>query len=472
MSGLHLLGPREDTGVADRLALSAATTDGARTSVARAREWLRARCAAHVFEVARISFRDLDGWATAPGTGNLVHRSGRFFSVEGLRVQGDDGLVRHQPIINQPEVGILGILVKEFDGVLHCLMQAKVEPGNPSPVQLAPTVQATRSNYSRVHRGAAVKHIDRFTSPGQDRVIVDVLQSEPGEWFFRKRNRNMVIEIEDDPDVGDDFCWLTLGQLDELLTLDNVVNMCSRSVLACIPRGTWPTGSVTSDPFGSAVAASRDTRAGALRTTTEVLSWFTGQRVGDGSDPTRIPLWDLPGWYRSDDEIARDDGRQFRVVAVRVTAAGREASSWTQPLLEPRARGVAAFLVAEFDGVLHVLIQALPEVGLINGVELAPTLQCTPQDRPAGGARPPFYDQIVSADPARIRYRAVHAEEGSRFLRAESTYLIVEADGSGTADPPPGHTWVTVSQLNALLRHGLQVNLQARTLVACLNALG
>lgn len=59
-----------------------------------------------------------------------------------------------QPIINQPEVGYLGFIVKEFNGVLHFLMQAKIEPGNVNHVQLSPTIQATRSNYTQVHQGA------------------------------------------------------------------------------------------------------------------------------------------------------------------------------------------------------------------------------------------------------------------------------------------------------------------------------
>src|ERR1700743_3627356 len=126
--------------------------------------WLDAQRAANGYRVERVPLDPLDGWTFASDTGNLVHRSGRFFTIEGLRVYLDPGRVPrwHQPIIVQREIGILGILVKEFDGILHCLMQAKMEPGNSNLVQLSPTVQATRSNYTRVHKGSPTPYLEYF----------------------------------------------------------------------------------------------------------------------------------------------------------------------------------------------------------------------------------------------------------------------------------------------------------------------
>ena len=66
----------------------------------------------------------------------------------------------------------------------------------------------------------------------------------------------------------------------------------------------------------------------------------------------------------------------------------------------------------------------------------------------------------------------MHSEEGGRFLNAESRYLIVDAAEHDTPlDPPPGYAWVTPGQLTWLVRHGHYLNVQARTLLACLNAL-
>ena len=89
----------------------------------------------------------MEGWYV-DSCGSLRHNSGKFFSIEGIHVETDYEIRPswNQPIINQPEVGYLGILTKEFDGVLYFLIQAKIEPGNVNCVQLSPTLQATKSN--------------------------------------------------------------------------------------------------------------------------------------------------------------------------------------------------------------------------------------------------------------------------------------------------------------------------------------
>jgi dTDP-4-dehydro-6-deoxy-alpha-D-glucopyranose 2,3-dehydratase len=444
---------REDSALYARLRRSAeATAEGADVRTGEVLRWLAGRAARHRFRVDRIPFADLDGWSFEHGTGNLVHDSGRFFTVEGLSVAVDGLPEWRQPIIVQPEVGVLGILAREFDGVLHFLMQAKMEPGNPGLLQLSPTVQATYSNYTRVHRGAPVRYLDHFLRADRGRVIVDVLQSEHGSWFLRKANRNMVVEVEEDVPRHEDFVWLTLGQLGELLRRDNVVNMDARTVLACVP-------------------AARGEDDAALHSDVELLSWFTAERAGHDLRARRIPLAGVPGWRRDDWSIGHEEGRHFRVVAVSARADSREVAGWTQPLFEPVRRGLAAFVARRFAGVPHVLAHARVEGGFLDTVELGPTVQCTPEhyDHLRGDVRPPFLDLVLTA--SRVRYSAVHSEEGGRFLDAETRYMIVDADPSqAPAHPPPGYRWITPGQLGSLLRHGHYLNVQARTLFAAINS--
>lgn len=456
MTAPTVLRLRADDTLAQRLARSAARrAEGFALRTADVAGWLAERARAHHFRVERIALSDLDGWFFATDTGNLHHHTGRFFSVEGIDVKHDEGAIRRwqQPMIRQPEVGILGILAKEFDGVLHFLLQAKMEPGNRNLLQLSPTVQATHSNYTGAHRGTPVKYLEYFTDPRRGTVLTDVLQSEHGSWFYRKSNRNIVMETVDDVPVGDDFCWLTLGQIGELLRYDNVVNMDARTVLASCP--------VTS------------AEPGALYTDTELRSWFTVERSRHGLTAERVPLADIEEWKRSDFTLGRDDGRYFRLVAVAVEAGNREVTGWSQPLFEPTGIGVSAFLFRHFGGVPHLLVQAKVEAGFLDTVELAPTVQCTPGNwaHLPEPLRPYFLDVVRVAGPDRVRYAAVHSEEGGRFLNAESRYLFVEADeAQAPLDPPTGFRWATPGQLNNLAQHGHYLNVQARTLLACLNA--
>lgn len=450
----HRTRPRGDSVLTERLARSAASSqEGLQLRTADVTDWLEQRRRAHRFRVDRIPFEQLDGWTFKADTGNLVHRSGRFFTVEGLHAEtGEQPFPQwQQPIINQPEIGILGILVKEFDGVPHLLMQAKMEPGNPNLLQLSPTVQATRSNYTRVHRGGGVKYLEYFTRPGRGRVITSVLQSEHGAWFLRKANRNMLVETTDDVPADDDFCWLTLGQVGELLRHDNVVNMDARTVLACLP---------------GVLLGQR-----ALHPDAELLSWITSERFRHDVRTRRIPLDKVSGWRRGVWDIDRADGRYFTVVAVSVEAGSREVPGWSQPLIAPHGLGVTAFITRRFDGVPHLLVHARVEGGLFDTLELAPTVQYTPDNYAHlnGAARPPFLDFVLTAPAARIRYEAVHSEEGGRFLHAQSRYLFVDADeGQAPTTPPPGYRWVTPAQLSTLVQYPYTVNVQARTLLSCL----
>ncbi|MGW0826101.1 NDP-hexose 2,3-dehydratase family protein [Streptomyces sp. NPDC002845] len=450
------LSPRADPALAGRLATSAAqSTPHSGTTTADLRAWLDARRQAHRFRVNRIPFTelDVDGWSFDRQTGNLRHRSRRFFTVEGLHVLTSGGPIRQwqQPIINQPEVGILGILAKEFNGVLHLLMQAKMEPGNPNLLQLSPTVQATRSNYTKVHRGADVKYLEYFTQPRRGRVLADVLQSEHGSWFYRKTNRNMLVETTGDVPEDEDFRWLTLGQIGALLRQDNVINMDARTVLACFPVDY--------------------TEPGALHSDAEVHSWFTTERSRHDVDVRRIPLNELGDWKHGEFSISRTDQRYFQVVAVSVEASNREVTGWSQPLFEPTGTGIIAFVTRTIAGTPHLLAHARVEAGFLDSVEIGPTVQCIPgswSSLPVAD-RPPFLDAVLNAPPERIRYAAVHSEEGGRFLNAESQYLFVEAT-QAPLDPPPGYCWVTVGQLNSLARHSHYLNVQARSLLACLNS--
>ncbi len=461
--------------LAERLTESAHTLDSPITPNTRFRAWFAEQRRVNQFEVHPMPFADLVGWRIEPDTGNLVHNSGRFFSIEGLHLRTDraDGGEWMQPIINQPEVGILGIVVKEFDGVLHCLMQAKMEPGNLNTVQLSPTVQATRSNYTGVHKGRATAYIDYFAAPRRSEVLVDVLQSEQASWFLRKRNRNMVVEVTEDVPLLPDFCWLTIGQIHALLDEDNLVNMDARTVLSCMPfdppNGYRRPGRA---PRSWRDALRRGMRpGGALHSIPDLLSWLTEIRAVNRLDQRSVPLNTVTGWTRDANQIYREDGKHFRVIAADVRASNREVTAWTQPLVAPVEQGIAAFLVREFDGVAHVLLQAKMESGVLNVAEFAPTVQCLPvnyADLPAE-RQPRFLDVVRAAAPDAVRADSVQSEEGGRFFHADNRYQIIEVGDEIGPDAGDEHRWVTPDQMARLLQHSNHLNIQARSLYAALH---
>ncbi|HKT03970.1 MAG TPA: NDP-hexose 2,3-dehydratase family protein [Rugosimonospora sp.] len=458
-----------------RLLKSARERDPWNADVGEVRRWFADFGRRAYTEVHRIALSALENWHTDPATGDIRHDAGRFFVVEGLEVSMPDAPIPRwsQPIINQPEVGILGILAKEFDGVLHFLMQAKVEPGNRDGLQLSPTVQATRSNYTRVHRGKAVPYLHQFLDTRGHRVIGDVRQSEQGSWFYRKRNRNMVVEVTGDVEVLDGFRWLTLGQIHALLGVEDLVNMDARTALSCLPFTGPGLGAAArgGGRFRAALMRSCAVSAGSRHSMGDVLSWITAMRCTTDITTRLIPLNAVTRWHHSDERIAHESGRFFSVIGVSVTAAGREVGHWTQPMIEPNADGLVALLVKDIDGVLHVLMQAHVEPGYLDVVELGPTVQCIPVNHEmlAPEDRPRFLHEVQSAPADRIRFDTVLSEEGGRFFHALNRYVIVETDCHVAEDPR--FRWMTVHQLVSLLRHSCYLNVQARSMVACLHSL-
>jgi oxidase EvaA len=433
-------------------------------------DWWSDRCRANQFEVTEVPFSQLDRWRFAPETGNLAHDSGRFFAIEGLYVKPDQAVSWYQPILSQPEIGILGLLVREIDGVPHALMQAKMEPGNVNDLQLSPTVQATRSNYTTVHQGHGTRYLDWFHPPDRSRILVDALQSEQGMWFWRKRNRNLVVKATKDVPSHEDHRWVPVHQVFQLLRVDNLVNMETRSVISSLPASALPAADrPASDSFAEALHRSYQAHARSRHAMHEVLSWLTESRTRCDWAAMPVPLAGLHGWSQTDGEIS--DGERFRIVAVRVRAANREVSRWAQPLLAPYGQGVATFLVREIDGVLHVLVRARPEPGLLEMVEIGPTVRLPAPSWSAAGVAEPYADAVAGRDPARVRFDTVLSEEGGRFYHAQCRYQVIDVGDEVPIEVPDDFIWVTVHQLMRLVRHGRYLNVESRTLLACLHAL-
>ena len=443
--------------------------------------WFESRRKVNSFEVDKKPLKDLEGWHFEQDTGDLAHKSGKFFRVEGIEVQTNFGFSPHweQPVINQPEIGILGFLTKRINGVLHFLVQAKMEPGNVNMVQLSPTVQATRSNYTLVHGGKKPLYLEYFLDRSKSRVFVDQLQSEQGARFLRKRNRNIIIEIpEDEPlDIYDDFCWLTLGQIFELLKYDNIVNMDSRTVLSCIRFAGQDT---VLDPsflklnlhdFREEVCLSSlaDEKM-AVNDFDIIISWITYLKTYYELHVRRVPLNQLKDWSCDGTKIAHREHRFFSVIGVSVAASNREVQSWDQPLIESAKGGILCFICQKKNGILHFLVQARVEPGNFDILELAPTLQCTPSnyDPNKPGLRPPFYDLVMNSHESLVRYSTLQSEEGGRFYHDQNRYLIIEVDSNKELVLPDNYIWMTIRQIREFIRFNNYFNIEARGLISCL----
>lgn len=435
------------------------------------REWLARRNREVKVSVEQIPFAEMEHWHQDKD-GSLHHDSGKFFSIEGVRVQTDYPVPSEwkQPIINQPEIGYLGILTKEIDGVLYFLMQAKIEPGNVNHVQISPTLQATKSNYTQVHGGRKAAYLEYFQNAKPHQIILDQLQSEQGARFLRKRNRNIIIKVDEEVPVLEDFCWLTLGQIKALIQDDNLVNMDTRTVISGIDFTEYVKGDADlqgMSDFGRDMIASAQMRNG-CNSMHEVLSWFTSLKAGYDLTVSETPLNEIPEWECKADEIVRKDKQYFRILGVRVSIDNREVRSWCQPLVQPMQQGICAFVAKKIDGVYHFLVQAKMECGNRDVFELAPTVQCLTGSIYDGTPRPPFTDYVLNAKPEQVVFDTLQSEEGGRFYHEQNRNMLVIADEDFDLDIPATYCWMTLGQIHNFLLYNNYINIQARSLIAAI----
>ncbi|MFM5787850.1 NDP-hexose 2,3-dehydratase family protein [Aeromonas veronii] len=206
--------------------------------------WYENEAANCTMLVEKIPLLDCKGWRLDQEQGSIVHQSGEFFRVDGIRVT--DSTDREviggweQPILTQIgyDGGILGLIRKRINDVPYYLVEAKAEPGNPNIVQISPTVQATFSNIKRAHGGKLTPFVEFFMNPIENgaTVILDRWMSEDGGRLFNKRNKSMIVEVEVlDIPLATRYKWLTINQLMRLTReVDAIVAPHIRGILSVI----------------------------------------------------------------------------------------------------------------------------------------------------------------------------------------------------------------------------------------------
>lgn len=402
--------------------------------------------------------------------GEVLNRKRSFFSIKGMRRFEDGEFTGEQPIIIQPEIGYLGIIAREIDGVLHFLMQAKIEPGNVNCVQISPTIQATKSNFTRAHGGKLPTYFELFEHSNRYEVIYDQIQSEQATRFYKKRNRNMIMIVNEEFEIYPNFKWMTLGQIKKLMEVDNLVNMDTRTVLSGIPLITQ---SITEEEKK------------------EILKYFSDEPLFHSifdADPqfdlpwiyqrlnnykmfrdvklATVPLNQLVDWKVDEYGITCKKQADFMVRYYDIEISGREVQHWFQPLF--KAIGMATFglMSRVVDGKRQYLVKIEPEIGSFDKAEVGPSVQWEPTHY--------LYNDNEVEKLFRKKYEnkqglivdVVLSEEGGRFYHEQNNNVILEIAPDELETLPEDYIWVEYATLNYLVQVNNCLNIQLRNLLS------
>jgi len=387
----------------------------------------------------------------------IRHRLSRFFSVAGFEYHNGTSS-RTQPLILQPEIGCLGWVTRSTATGPELLLQAKYEPGNCNGTQIAPTVQATKSNQDRIHGGSEVPFV-HFFQRGGPTPIVDSLQTEESDRFFRKLNRNVAVEIRGELPHPEHFHWCSLPTLRRLLTLSHTVNTDARSVLACMDWQIFQNPSPADPVLTAALRRSLD-----LDHNADFHGRLAAAR-GSFDEVRQVRLAELHGWRLTPFGLDAPDA-PFAIRYFRVRTRVREVPEWTQPLVVSLSPGLCMLALSIQDGVARVYLRVRQAPGVRDGAEIGPSLQIAPGQSPASLD---WLDRALlqAAHQGRMLVQADNSQEGSRFFKDYIRYGIALVDYHQAPDTDHA-AWATLGTLKHLIDHGAIVSNEMRSAVSFL----
>lgn len=449
-------------------------------------QWMQEKQKSTRVEIEQVPLNNLNQWQFDKDMYSLRHNSGKFFSIDGIRISTNYGIKNkwEQPIINQAEIGFLGILTQVKKGVLYFLLQAKIEPGNINVVQLSPTLQATKSNYSQVHKGNKPAYLEYFNGERKVNVLIDQLQSEQGARFLKKRNRNIIIEIPENEEIKilDNFIWLTLHQIKDLMIKNNLVNMDTRTVISSINYGQFQ----NIDNFYEVIDKSHirlphnlDTKfleslicqSESFYNTELIISWLTSLKSKYEIEIEKMSLSQLHNWISDGYSITHVQQKYFSVIGTHVQIGNREVTSWDQPMVKPAQEGLIGFIIKKINNVYHFLVQGKVEIGCMDILEIAPTVQCL-----TGNYRThfneysvPFIDIFLNPTSYKVLHKSLQSEEGGRFYQEQNMNMIIEVDDNFPTSLPENYFWMTFPQLLLFMKFNNYLNIATRNLISLIS---
>ena len=412
---------------------------------------VRAECRAG-FELRRVRAADADQWGYLDGA--LQHRSGGFFSVNGV-TDGESERV----LLYQPQAAVTGVMTTRVEGRRWFLLQARAEPGCLDEVQFGPTVQSTPANFMRLHGGATTPYVEAFIRFEPDiSVIDDSTQLDLGARYLFKSKRSILLETSAPAEPRKAFVWTAAETVREAVSRSAFLNIDLRSILS-VSRWSDDESSGELTPKSAMVRKSLQAPARS-DVVGEAVTALSGVRP---ALRRFVPLDSLANWRRTAwgwAENARIQG--FSIDFFHLRAAYREISEWTQPLVNSVSEGHAVLACRERRGLLEVCVRARAEPGLATTSALAPTYLRYPGEPGEAPAwlRPP---------QARLWSATVESDEGGRFYRDASGYEVVRVDDASQR-PDEASFWLRVSELKLLLGMSNVCTIQLRGVVSQLLA--
>lgn len=414
-------------------------------------KWLKSQKNKQKISVKEKDISNLTSWNF--NLKEIFHESKKFFSIIGIRVLSNfyKRKTWDQPIIFQNENGILGILRRVKNEEPEYLLRANVEPGNINKLQISPTVQATKSNYTRVHGGKKIKYLNFFLKKKE--FLINSKQTEQGFNYLLKKNKNILINVNKTIKLAENYRWIKKKNLISLIKKKNILNMDTLSVFSC---------SIKKNIFDKPVETSKD-----------IKIWLKKMNRTYFIKLKFIPLNKMKDWILTKKNIFHKKKSYFSIIGVAVSAKSREVSYWNQPLIRHRSLHFAGFVTKKINNTTHYLVKFIIEPGYKFG-----SVTCTVKSSNISNYRRNLNLSIKSRYILKkiffkkkgsvIKYDAVQSHEGGRFFKSQVRYMVVEIKNNQKILIDKTYKWVSHNQMISLIKKG-NLDIEGRLCFACYN---
>ena len=408
-------------------------------------KWLNNQRKKQLLTVEKIDLSKLSKWVYSKK--EIYHKSKKFFKIAGVRIQSNFYNKKNwdQPIIVQNEIGILGI-IKNVNTNKY-LLQAKVEPGNINKIQISPTVQATRSNYLRIHGGKTIPFLKYFKKKNRNFS----LQTEQAFRYYNKKNSNIITFVSKKIDLDEKFRWFSKIEIFNLLKEKNLINMDTLSV------------------FSSFIKKKKIDFP--LNNKKTLMKWKNSLNRKYFLNNKIISLNLIKNWNLTKKKIFHKTNNYFSVIGIKVKTNKREISDWCQPIIEGSKMAFVGYLIKKFKNTNHYLCRYILKPGSKMG-----TYTCSVNTSKFKGYKKSkdltnFQKKLISKyfiNSKNVLYDNILSDEGGRFYHSQIKYKACIMDKNQDIKLPESYIWLSQNQLIDLI-HKQKIDIEARLLFGIIN---
>jgi len=406
--------------------------------------WIKKKKKELFFKCNFVALKNIKNWKIT--NNSIYHERKKFFSIKPFFFSSNIKELNNTyiPLIVQREVGILGIIKRKIKDNDEYLLQAKIEPGNINKIQLSPTVQATKSNYTQVHGGKPTNYINFFLKK-KFKILSKFKLAEQGTRYLTKKNYNYLIDSGNYKiKIKDNYKWIKKNELVQLSKRNNFLNMDTLSIISC--------------------SIKKIIEKKTILTFREIIDKYSRFNKKYFIERKIISFKDLKKWTIHKYRIFDNQFKYFSIIGLKIITNCREISSWCQPIIKDHLKTFNGILICEKFGTMHYLLKVTLEPGFTKA-RFTSTVLIKNFDKIKKNNNERYFHFFKKRKGIVLNKKS--SDEGGRFYKNEVHNVICLIKEYNIINRK-NYLWISHNQINELIKKDM-LTLEARNLFGYYN---